>query len=201
MASLRRQVAGGPPGGRAAAATAARQAALEGLTAGAASQLTGYFPLSIAGMWKPGRKHAKAPAARDGAAAAEAPPPEAPRLGPDEALPVLGLHWLDQDVLAAVCQQGLSGVLLVLEGTSLQVGRRRGPREQGTGRARTLAPACLAVCLQKAAGNSSLPRPFFPAGARAAAAARPAAAAGAGPRRRRLRRERRRPRAARVPAV
>ncbi|KIZ03017.1 hypothetical protein MNEG_4945 [Monoraphidium neglectum] len=127
-AMLRRPAPGASGGGRGAAA---RQAALEALTAAAASQLTGMFPLSIAGMWRPKPKRSahkqqqgqqqQQQGQEQGQQQGQQQQQQQQHLGPEEALPVLGLHWLDQDVLAAVCQQGLSAVLLVLEGSSLQV--------------------------------------------------------------------------------
>jgi hypothetical protein len=130
---LRRPAPGASGGGRGAAA---RQAALEALTAAAASQLTGMFPLSIAGMWRPKPKRSahkqqqgqqqQQQGQEQGQQQGQQQQQQQQHLGPEEALPVLGLHWLDQDVLAAVCQQGLSAVLLVLEGSSLQVGPGRG---------------------------------------------------------------------------
>jgi len=95
--------------------TTARTAALEALTPAVATQLTGLFPLSIVGMWKPGSSRSGKRGQQQSSGQSQ------PRLGPDEPLPVLGLHWLDQDVLAAVCQQGLSAVLLVLESSTLEV--------------------------------------------------------------------------------
>lgn len=36
------------------------------------------------------------------------------QMGPTEPLPILGLHWLDADAVAVVCNQGFSSLLLVL---------------------------------------------------------------------------------------
>lgn len=36
------------------------------------------------------------------------------QMGPREPLPILGVHWLDADALAVVCDQGFSSLLLVL---------------------------------------------------------------------------------------
>ncbi len=90
----------------------------EALTPQTASQLTTYFPLAIAGMWTGAEQHNTAnpptPGAAGTAATANGHATSAPGFSL-EPQPILGLHWLDQDALLVVQQQGLSTQLLVLD--------------------------------------------------------------------------------------
>jgi hypothetical protein len=61
-----------------------------------------------------------------------------PLLGPSEPLPILGVHWLDADAVAVVCQQGFSSLLLVLGFTSAASSGSSGRNKQQQQGARVL---------------------------------------------------------------
>jgi hypothetical protein len=60
------------------------------------------------------------------------------QMGPPEPLPILGVHWLDADAVAVVCDQGFSSLLLVLGLSSSGSGGSAGqqqPKQQSGSRA------------------------------------------------------------------
>jgi len=115
-ASLAAAVAAGQQLRRGAAAAGSRVAAaraaaavLESLTPSAAAEIASQFPLSISGSWS------------GGSGTGSSSSSSSTVLGPSEPLPILGVHWLDADALAILCQQGFSSLLLILNAKTLRV--------------------------------------------------------------------------------
>jgi hypothetical protein len=123
------QLRRGGAGSFAASRAAQRaQQALEALNPTTAAHIAGHFPLSIGATWSGGAPPPAAAAetaspagsttgqgssSSSGGGLANADGAE-PLLGHSEPLPILGVHWLDADAVAVVCQQGFSSLLLVL---------------------------------------------------------------------------------------
>jgi hypothetical protein len=118
---LRRGAAGSFSTSRAAQRA---QLALETLNPTTAAQIAGHFPLSISATWSGGTPagfaaggaagHREGLGSGEGSAGFSPAAAAEPLLGPTEPLPILGVHWLDADAVAIVCQQGFSSLLLVL---------------------------------------------------------------------------------------
>ncbi|WIA09423.1 hypothetical protein OEZ85_008828 [Tetradesmus obliquus] len=113
---------GGPGSFTTSRAAQRAQQALESLNPAAAAQVAGHFPLSISATWSgstpAGQAEGTGQGSGSGGGLGGNPAAAEPLLGPTEPLPILGVHWLDADAVAVVCQQGFSTLLLVLGFTS-----------------------------------------------------------------------------------
>jgi hypothetical protein len=67
------------------------------------------------------------------------------QMGPSEPIPILGVHWLDADALAVVCQQGFSSLLLVLGLSSSSSSSSATQQQQQQAAAGFSRPASLRV--------------------------------------------------------
>ncbi|WIA29507.1 hypothetical protein OEZ86_012008 [Tetradesmus obliquus] len=133
---------GGPGSFTTSRAAQRAQQALESLNPAAAAQVAGHFPLSISATWSgstpAGQAEGSGQGSGSGGGLGGNPDAAEPLLGLTEPLPILGVHWLDADAVAVVCQQGFSTLLLVLGFTTSSSRHDKQQQQQQQGAQRVL---------------------------------------------------------------
>lgn len=124
--------------------------ALDSLSPDVAISVATQFPLSTCASWTGGQQTQGTAGQGEGqeglgTAALQDLQQHQLHMGPAEPLPILGVHWLDADALAVVCNQGYSSLLLVLGLSSSSSSDGSGSGQQQQQHAGFSLPATLRV--------------------------------------------------------